>query len=361
MTAPGIEHDISLSEPLTQVARVHVQFRGRKLLYFGGCDYYRLAASSRLRNVVTRTVQRDGLNIAASRVTTGNHPIYEQLEAALRAFFKVDAALVTSTGYTANLVIAQALAGAFSHVVIDERAHASLKDAAQFFNCPIIEYKHRDPIHAAQGVARCGKFARIALLTDGVFAHDGSLAPVPDLLRALPGDATLLLDDAHGAGVLGKNGRGTAEHFGIRDKRIVRSITLSKAFGSFGGAVLGSKRICRKVVSRSRLFAGSTPPPLPLARAAFYALTNVQGDENLRARLKRNIDLIDREFPIIAVEPRSGPETTRLKRDLLKAAILPTLIHYPGGPPSGYFRFAISSEHTPEQINRLLAVLRKYQ
>jgi len=361
VTAPKIEHEISLSEPLAQVGRIHVQFRGRKLIYFGGCDYYRLASNAHLKKIAMRALQQDGLNVAASRVTTGNHPIYEQLEAALRVFFKVNEALVTSTGYTANLVIAQALAGEFSHIMIDEHAHASLKDAAQFFNCPIIEYKHRDPIHAAQGVARCGKFARIALLTDGVFAHDGRIAPLPELMRVLSSDGMLLLDDAHGAGVLGKNARGTAEHFSIRDKRMVRSITLSKAFGAFGGAVLASKKLCERIVSHSRLFAGSTPPPLPLAKAAIYALANVQGDASLRARLKRNTKMIGREFPITAVVPKSDSQALHLKRDLLKAGIFPSLIHYPGGLRTAYFRFAISSEHTPEQIERLLAVVRKYQ
>jgi 8-amino-7-oxononanoate synthase len=361
VTAPKIEHEISLSEPLAQAGRVHVEYRGRKLIYFGGCDYYRLASNAHLKKIAARTLQEHGLNVAASRVTTGNHPIYEQLEAALGVFFKVDAALITSTGYTANLVIAQALAGQFSHVTIDERAHASLKDAAQLFNCPVIEYKHRDPIHAAQGIARCGKFARIALLTDGVFAHDGSIAPLPELISVLPPDGMLLLDDAHGAGVLGRNARGTPEHFGIRDKRMVRSITLSKAFGAFGGAVLASKKLCAKIVSHSRLFAGSTPPPLPLARAAIYALANVQADASLRARLKRNTKMIGREFPIMALVPKSDSQAVRLKRDLLKAGIFPSLIHYPGGPGSSYFRFAISSEHTPEQIERLLGVLRKYQ
>ena len=361
MTAPKIEHEISLSEPLTQLGRVHLRYRGRKLIYFGGCDYYRLTGDAHLKKVVMRTLQKDGLNVAASRVTTGNHSIYEQLEAALRVFFKVDAALVTSTGYTANLVIAQALACEFSHVMIDESAHSSLKDATQFFNCPIIEYKHRDPIHAAQGVARCGKFARIALLTDGVFAHDGSIAPVPELIRVLPPDGMLLLDDAHGAGVLGKNARGTIEHFDIRDKRVVRSITLSKAFGAFGGAVLASKQICRTIVSHSRLFAGSTPPPLPLAKAAICALANVQGGDSLRARLKRNTKMIGREFPIMAVVPKSNSQAARLKRDLLDAGIFPSLIHYPGAARTAYFRFAISSEHTPEQVERLLAVVRRYQ
>ena len=132
------------------------------LIYFGGCDYYRLASDANLKSLVARTVERDGLNVAASRVTTGNHPVYEQLEAALRVFFKIPGALVTSTGYTANLVIAQALAGEFSHVLIDERAHPSLKDAAQFFDCPIIHYEHRDATNAAHAIARCGEFALAA-------------------------------------------------------------------------------------------------------------------------------------------------------------------------------------------------------
>ena len=356
-----IEQSISLPEPIEQAGRVHVRYRGRKLIYFGGCDYYRLASDSAVKRIVTRTSKSDGLNVAASRVTTGNHPAYEQLEAALGAFFKVEAALVTSTGYTANLVIAQALAGEFSHVVIDERAHPSLKDAAQLLDCPTLEYKHRDPSAAAQAIIRCGDFARIALLTDGVFANDGSLAPLPELLRNLPGDGMLLLDDAHGAGVLGKNGRGTAEHFGVRDKRLVRSITLSKAFGTFGGAVLGSKQLWRCIIARSRLFAGSTPPPLPLAKAAVYSLATIQSDSALRKRLKRNTELLGREFPILNIIPESESDARRLKRELLDAGIFPSLIRYPGGPPTGYFRFAVSSEHTPAQMKRLLAVVRPYQ
>lgn len=352
---------ISLGEPIEQVGRVYARYRRRKLIYFGGCDYYRLASDRRLQKIIIRTLKTDGLNVSASRVTTGNHRVYEQLEAALRGFFQVEAALVVSTGYTANLVIAQALAGEISHVIIDARAHPSLRDAAQFFDCPILEYKHCDSTHAGSAVARCGRFARIALLTDGVFAHDGTLAPLPGLLRSLPGDAVLLIDDAHGAGVLGKNGRGVVEHFGIRDKRVVRSITLSKALGAFGGAVLGSKHLRRKIIVRSRLFAGSTPPPLPLAKVAGHALARVRGDSSLRARLRKNVERIGREFPVISIVPATHAAAAKLGRELLEAGIFPSLIRYPGGPQNGCFRFAISSEHTGEQIGRLLRVIDKYQ
>jgi 8-amino-7-oxononanoate synthase len=351
---------ISLAEPLEQVDRVFVRSNERKLIYFGGCDYYRLANDPVIMRCAVRAIEKQRmLNVAASRVTTGNHYLYEKLEAALRVFFKVKEALLTASGYTANLVTAQAMAGQFSHALIDERAHPSLRDATRFLDCPVLQYKHRDAESAGQAVARCGPFAKIILLTDGVFAHDGSIAPVPELLKSLPRDGMLLLDDAHGAGVLGKNGRGTIEHFDVRDKRIVRAITLSKAFGAYGGAVLGDKRVCDAVIARSGLFAGSTPPPLPMAAAAFAALATVAGNEVMRGRLQRNLKLIGKDMPIISMTPRSASEAARLKTRLLKAGIFPSLIRYPNGPATGYFRFAISSEHTPEQVQRLLEAIRR--
>jgi 8-amino-7-oxononanoate synthase len=348
---------LSLAEPLQQIDRTHVLYRGRKLIYFGGCDYFRLAHDRHVLLAAAKALKAGMLNVAASRITTGNHPLYGQLEAALCVFFKVQSALLTSTGYTANLVTAQAFAGQFSHALIDERAHPSLKDAVHFLDCPVLEYKHRDPLHATQTVARCGRQAKVVLLTDGVFGQDGTLAPLPELLKILPRDATLLLDDAHGAGVLGKRGRGTAEHFSIRDKRIVTTITLSKAFGTYGGAVLGSRSLCNIIVARSNLFGGSTPPPLPFATAACAALATVSASDVMRARLQRNMKLVGRDAPILSVMPRNAGEATRLKKSLLHAGIFPTLIRYPGSPPNGYFRFAVSSEHTPDQIQRLLATL----
>src|SRR5881397_2216115 len=197
---------IVLAKPLEQIDRVFVEHHGRKLVYFGGCDYFRLASHPAMLKAAADMLN-GGLNVAASRVTTGNHPLYEELEAALARFFKIQQALLAPTGYAANLIIAQALGGQFSHAMIDERAHPSLKDATRFLDCPVFQYKHRDAAHVAQTIARCGPGAKIILLTDGVFAHDGSVTPLPDLLKPLQHDALLLLDDAHGAGVLGKNGR----------------------------------------------------------------------------------------------------------------------------------------------------------
>ncbi|MCI0746414.1 MAG: pyridoxal phosphate-dependent aminotransferase family protein, partial [Verrucomicrobia subdivision 3 bacterium] len=291
---------VQLAEPLEQVDRVFVRHRGRKLVYFGGCDYFRLASHPRIIKVLQERAA-EGLGVSASRITTGNHYLYEKLEAGLTWFFGVQGAVLAPTGYTANLIVAQALAGEFSHALLDEQAHPSLRDAAKALDCPVLRYRHRDSAHVTTTVARCGPLARIILLTDGVFAQDGSLAPLPELLKALPRDATLLLDDAHGAGVLGKRGRGTLEHFGISDRRVVRTITLSKAFGAFGGAVLATKKLCNAIISRSELFIGSTPIPLPVAAAAAEALVIVSAYSDLRARMARNLKLIGTDFPIISL------------------------------------------------------------
>jgi 7-keto-8-aminopelargonate synthetase-like enzyme len=349
---------IALAEPLEQVDRVFVRFNGRKLIYFGGCDYYRLASHPHVLRAAAGRLAKAPLNVAASRVTTGNHSIYEQLEAALSVFFKVEDVLLAPTGYAANLMVAQGLAGVFSRVVVDEYAHPSLKDATRFLDCPVLQYKHRDSAHAAQTIARCGAGAKIILLTDGVFGHDGALAPLPELLKALPRDGALVIDDAHGAGVLGKNGRGTVEHFRISDRRIIRTITLSKAFGAYGGAVLSDRRLWKKIVAQSALFAGSTPVPIPLAEAAIVATATIASDDRMRNRLRRNLKLIGKDVPVIAVTPATSAETERLKSRLVNAGIFPSFIRYPNGPANGYFRFAISSEHTAEQIEKLLGAIR---
>src|SRR4029077_10374100 len=123
-----------------------------------------------------------------------------------------------------NLVVAQALAGNFSHALIDERSHPSLSDAARFLDCPILQFRHADVEAMAHAVSRCGPGTKLILLTDGVFSHDGSAAPLKEYLKKLPSDAVILVDDAHGAGVLGKKGRGAVEHVGIGRGRIIQTI-----------------------------------------------------------------------------------------------------------------------------------------
>jgi len=356
------------AEPLQQTNRTYVRLRGRTLSYFGGCDYLRLGSHPMILKAVHEGLRRYGLNVAASRVTTGNHELYPALERELSRFFGAESALLANSGYVTNLLAGQALAGQFSHALIDERAHAALQDAAQFLNCPVLKFRHCDREHFAATLQRCGRSARPIVLTDGMFSSDGAVAPLGAYLRLLPRDGLLLVDDAHGAGTLGKSGRGAVELENLNRDRVVQNITLSKAFGVYGGAILCSHKV-RETLASSRMFIGSTPLPLPLAFAAIQSVKIVRQNKGLRRRLEANTSFVksalrkagflfaDTPSPIVPLSMGHAKETARLKRALLMADILPPFINYHGGPAAGYFRFVISSEHKPQQLRMLIRTL----
>ena len=361
-----------LSEPLQQVDRTFVLHCGRRLSYFGGCDYFRLSSHPVVLAALREGVEKFGLNVAASRRTTGNHALYEELEYEIAEFFGVEAAVLLPSGYTANLAAAQLLAcNFFTHVLADERTHLSLKDAWRMLECdsPLHVLGHRDARGAALTAKLLGKPAKLILLTDGLFSHSGQVAPLDEYLRLLPKNVPLLVDDAHGAGTIGPTGRGTVEFLGVRSPRIIQTITLSKAFGVYGGAVLASRRFCEHVVALSRVFIGGTPLPLPLANAALASLRILRDDTSLRRRLVFNagyvkaalreagIELSDGPGPIVPLIPRNDRERAALQRRLFAANIHPPFIRYPGGNDKGYFRFAISSEHTAAQLDGLVTAL----
>lgn len=356
-------------EPLQQIDRTYVRFRRRKLSYFSGCDYFRLASHPRVLTALNRGASRYGLNVAASRLTTGNHALYAQLEQRLARFFAAQSALLVASGYQSNLAAAQGLAGEFSHVLLDEKAHPSLADAARFLDCPVLQFRHHDAGAVAQAVQRCGPGARQILLTDGLFAVEGTVAPLDQYLKILPKDALLLVDDAHGAGVIGQTGKGSLEYCGVNRKRVLQTVTLSKAFGVFGGAILGPARLRQRIVERSRLFLGSTPLPLPLVCAALEAVQILERSPELRERLFQKVQFVREALgkggmniaytpgPIIALRPENTREALKLKRKLLAAGVYPPFIRYPGGPTEGSFRFVISSEHTDRQLRQLVKAL----
>jgi 7-keto-8-aminopelargonate synthetase-like enzyme len=359
-------------EPLQQIDRTYVRFRQRKLSYFSGCDYFRLASHPRVIAALQAGVKKYGLNVAASRMTTGNHVLYRELETALADFFSAESALVVPSGYVTNLVAAQALKGSFSHALIDDGAHPSVADAARLLDCPVLQFKSRDAKALARAVERCGPHAKLLVLTDGMFSGDGSAAPLAEYLKVLPKDALILVDDAHSAGVLGQTGKGAAEHAGVSRRRIIQTVTLSKSFGAYGGAILCPARLRQRILDRSGMFVGSTPLPLPLANAALEGVRILKANPALRRKLVENsayvkaalreagLPVAETPGPIVRVLPKRPSEAARLQRALLAAGIFPPFIKYPGGPASGYFRFVISSEHTRPQLDALLKVLCRY-
>jgi 8-amino-7-oxononanoate synthase len=362
---------VTLLEPLQQIGRSSVRWRGRELLYFSGCDYFRMATHPAVLKAVGDGLKKYGLNVAASRLTTGHHKIYEILEEELAGFFQADDALLVSNGYLTGIVVAQALSRTFSHALLDARAHPALVDAAVQLDCPILKFGHRDTQDFARAVGRCGKGARPIVLSDGMFSHDGSAAPLKSYLKLLPSDGMVLVDDAHGAGVLGKNGRGTPEYEKVGRGQIIQCITLSKAFGVFGGAILGTRELRKTIFQRSRSFIGSTPIPPPLANAALAALKVCRSrGAGLRARLNGNAKYVNSALeqagfnmpvmpgPIVPIHAKSERESVALKKHLLAAGIFPPFLKYPGGDANGYFRFVISSEHTRLDLDRMVNALK---
>jgi 7-keto-8-aminopelargonate synthetase-like enzyme len=359
---------MTLPSALQSSGRTSVLQDRRKLCYFGGCDYFRMASHPQVLRALRDGLRQFGLNVSASRMTTGNHPVYERLERSLAAFFGSETATLAPNGWLPNAMVAQALAGQFSHVLLDERAHASLADAARLLDCPAVKFRHRDASDLAGIIRRLGAIKPL-LMTDGMFSHDGSVAPLKEYLAVLPRGGRMLVDDAHGAGVLGRTGRGTPQHAGVSTARIIQTITLSKAFGVFGGAVLGPQKLRNAIIARSGIFTGSTPLPPPLACAALKSVTILRADRRLRRRLNRNVAHLRRKLrargipapeqpgPIVSLAPRNRREGERLGRRLIEAGIHPPFILYPGGPENGYFRFAISSEHTIGQLDLLARVL----
>jgi len=357
------------SEPLQQINRTYVRQGRRTLSYFSGCDYFRLASHPAVLRAARDGLKKFGLNVSASRLTTGNHSIYPALEKELANFFDAEDALLLSTGYLTSFAVAQALAGEFSHALIDGRAHAALLDASTWLGCPVVKFKHRDIGDFANQITRCGRRSKPIVLTDGMFSHDGSVAPLKNYLKHLPADGLIIVDDAHGAGVLGETGKGSLEAEGVRRKRIVQCITLSKAFGAYGGAVLGTRALREKIRARSRIFVGSTPLPLPLANAALQSVKILKSDQSLRPCLLQNtscvktalsvagLEIPETPGPIVPLHFSDESKIAALKQRLLAAKIYPPFIQYPGGPANGYFRFVISSEHTRAQLDNLVSVL----
>lgn len=354
--------EAEFAEPLQQIDRLFVRSRGRKLLYFGGCDYHRLNSDPDIVRAVHTGLDRYGLSTAASRKTTGNHPLYEFVENRVRDFFQAEAAVLLSSGYLGNLAVAQALRREIDHAFVDERSHGSLQEAVQALGCRIQKFAHCRSIDLKEKLRRISKPERTVIVSDGMFAYDGSFAPLTAYRAAAGSGALLWVDDAHAAGVLGRNGRGSIEFSNLSRKRVIQTVTFSKAFGVYGGAIICDQAFRRKLIANSSAISGNTPLPLPFAFAISRALRHL--NQRRVARLRERISEFWKIFgrtptaplsPIIAMYAR---KPKRLSSALLDAGIFPTLIHYPGGPEEGYFRFALSSEHTPAQIAKLATLLR---
>ena len=349
--------------------RTRVLYEGTSYLFFGGNDYHRLASHPDVLRAARETAEADGLSAAGSRITTGNHPLFAELERRVVAFLGAGEAALCPSGYLSNAVALEAVTGEFQRVFIDGGAHSSLAAAAA--RCPreaVVSFRHADPeelVREVKGRLRPGE--RPLVLTDGVVPVSGELPPLGAYWEAVRGlGGALVVDDAHGIGVVGPSGKGSPEEAGLPAESFIQTGTFSKALGAFGGLVAGPAGLAGKILEKSQTFVGATPLPPPLAAAALCAIGVLQGNPRLiaglRARMLRvrervralGFQVPSSPAPILSITHHDAGKNLRLRSLLLERGIYPPFIHYPGSPPGGHFRFTISSAHADEDVQLLL-------
>lgn len=345
---------------------------GRELVAFGGCNYLGLAHHPEVLRAMSEALARCGVSTTASRETTGNTTVHDQLEVELAKFCGQEASILLAEGYSANIAVAQALTRSHGVALIDARAHRSLYSAAAAAGMQVFEYEHRRPESAAWLIGQYAD-AGVAVFTDGVFAADGAKAPIAALLRVLPRHrATLVVDDCHGLCVLGAQGSGSIELAGIDDPRVVMTTTLAKGLGCYGGAVIGRRALVDTVRDHADVYRRATPVPTPIAMACRSALATIGREPTLLRDLRRNARHLASGLaslgliPADAGEPDEAlvpiftfvlPGSARMQQvheAILADGMYAPFIEYPGGPTPRFFRITVCSRHTPDQIERLL-------
>ena len=291
-----LERHLTAFETL-DATRIRVSETNQTLINFSGNDYLGLRTHPALLDAMAKHVAIAGAGASsiastgagAARLISGNHPLHEQLEQQLADFFQRDAALLFSTGYVANVATVQALAKHGDHVVQDRLCHASLVDGARLAGGKLQRYRHLDYQHAEKLLEPLDGLK--LLVSDGVFSMDGDTAPLAELSQlAVRSNALLLIDDAHGIGVLGDDGGGLLEQAGLSQSDVPILIgTFGKALGLAGAFVTGSQQLIDYLRNFARGWIYSTAPPLPLVSAQLAALKLLKTEPERRHRLHRNI------------------------------------------------------------------------
>ncbi len=337
----------------------------KKIVEFCSNDYLGLSHHPKVIEAAQNALQKYGLGSGASRLITGNHIYYEELEHNIAQFKNTQASIVFSSGYAANLGIISSLVGKGDIVFFDRLSHASLIDGCRLSQARHHSYEHND-------INRLGKllrkyrheFKNCLILTEGIFSMDGDIASIPDLIKlAEDYNAFLLVDEAHSTGVLGENGRGVLEFFKISNKPYVLLMgTLSKALGALGGFLAATQPVIDLVLNKARSLIYSTALPPAICCGANMALKLIQSDNRLIRKLHTNIKIFSEKklSPIIPVIAGSAPKALITQQELFKNGFFLPAIRYPTVPKgTDRIRISISSMHTKKQILQLKLLLQK--
>lgn len=354
--------------------RARVKVDGREYLAFCSNDYLGLAAHPQLVAAACEGAGAYGVGAGASHLILGHTAAHDALESALARFVGLPAALYFSAGYMANLALVTTLAGRGDAIFADRLNHASLNDAAVLSRADFKRYPHLD-LAALERLLASSRAGSKVIATDAVFSMDGDIAPVRELLDlAERHDAWLVLDDAHGFGVLGASGRGVLEHAAIRSPRIAYMATLGKAAGVCGAFVAGARELVETLVQRARTYVYTTAPPPLLAHALVKSLELIEGEawrRTLLAKLVARLKLGLREsrwalrVSETAIQPLvigSSSDALALSERLAERGLLVPAIRPPTVPRgTARLRISLSADHSVEDVDRLTAALMSIQ
>ncbi|QBQ53144.1 8-amino-7-oxononanoate synthase [Nitrosococcus wardiae] len=347
------------------------QVDGRRVWTFCSNDYLGLANHPKIRVAFMQGVQEYGVGSGAAHLVTGHSRAHHQLEEALAEFVGRPRALLFSSGYLANLGVISALLGHQDAVFEDRLNHASLLDGGLLAGARFKRYRHRD-CQALEAALAAREARRKLVVTDGVFSMDGDLAPLPELATvARRFDAWLLVDDAHGLGVLGEGGRGSLAHWELGMAQVPVLVgTLGKALGTFGAFVAGEETLIETLIQQARTYIYTTAPPPAVAAATLASLRLAEAESWRREKLAHliaqfrqgaaqlGLQLMDSQTPIQPLLVGDSAAALKLSESLLARGMLITAIRPPTVPAgSARLRITLTAAHSETQVERLLEAL----
>ena len=346
---------------------------GRRVLNFCSNNYLGLADHPALKAAAHKAVDEFGVGPAAVRSIAGTLTLHLQLEERLARFKGAEATIAFQSGFNANVAVIPALVGKEDVIFSDELNHASIIDGCRLSGAKIVRYAHNDPAALEQAIRSETGYRRALIISDGVFSMDGDIAPLPALVEVAEHyNILLMVDDAHGEGVLGRGGRGIVDHFGLHGRVDVEVGTLSKAFGVVGGYVAGRREIVEWLRQRGRPFLFSSAVPAADTAACLAAVDLLEASTELVDRLWENARFFQAEMrrlgfdtgrtqtPITPVMLGEAPLAQEFSRRLFAEGVFAMAIGYPTVPKGkARIRVMISAAHSREDLEKGLAAFAK--
>ena len=347
-----------------------IELEGQSLINFASNDYLGLAGDERLIRAATEAIQQYGTGTTGSRLLSGHRQLHQNLESAIAQLKQTEDALVFSSGYLANIGTITALVGTRDLILADQYNHSSLKNGATIAGATIINYNHCDLEHLEENLqAYRSSYRRCLIVTDTVFSMDGDICPLPQILDLAESyEAMVLVDEAHGTGVMGKRGAGCVEYYGCSDRALIQMGTLSKALGSLGGYIAGSAKLIDFLRNRAPSWIYTTGLSPADTAAALEAIHIIHKEPERRQQLwesminlKQNLahlPLLPSESPILCLKLNNPQQAVQLSADLQNNGIYVPAIRPPTVPFSR-LRISLMATHQPQHLQKLLEVINK--